>query len=258
MGKRIDLTGQTFGDWIVLKADPNHIPSKEWYYLCQCQYCQEKTVRLVRSGDLRSGKSTNCGCRKREKLQERNKKTAKNITGQYFGYLEAIEPTEKRQNTYVVWKCICHNCGKIHYATVHDLLKGHTISCGCATMSCGELKIKQLLEENNIPFIQEYSFNDCIFPDTNSKGYFDFFVNNNYIIEFDGSQHFSSMKYNNCGWNTQENHLKIKEHDKVKNNYCFIHDIPLIRIPYTHYKNINIEDLQLETTKFLVKENYGN
>ena len=29
MGKRIDLTGQTFGDWLVLKADPNHIPSKE-------------------------------------------------------------------------------------------------------------------------------------------------------------------------------------------------------------------------------------
>jgi len=30
---------------------------------------------------------------------------------------------------------------------------------------------------------------------------------------------------------------------------------PLIRIPYTHYNNIIIDDLLIETSDFIVKEN---
>jgi hypothetical protein len=40
--------------------------------------------------------------------------------------------------------------------------------------------------------------------------------------------------------------------DMEKNQYCYTHNIPIIRIPFTHYNKLNIEDLILETTSFLI------
>ena len=52
--------------------------------------------------------------------------------------------------------------------------------------SLGEEKIKLLLLKYNIFFEQEKTFENCRFPNTNKKARFDFFVDNKYIIEFDG------------------------------------------------------------------------
>ena len=93
-------------------------------------------------------------------------------------------------------------------------------------------------------------FNDCRFLDTNNYARFDFFINNQYLLEFDGIQHFESFGY---GWFTSEAHQKIIEHDNFKNQWCKEHNIPLIRIPYTHLKRLCLEDLKLETSKFLVE-----
>lgn len=120
------------------------------------------------------------------------------------------------------------------------------------TISKGELAIKTILGQNNIDFQQEATFPTCIFPDTKQLARFDFYVNNKYLIEFDGSQHFLPMQYNNCGWNTEENFKKTQEHDKIKNQWCKDNNIPLIRIPYTHYDKICIEDLKLETSNFII------
>jgi hypothetical protein len=41
-------------------------------------------------------------------------------------------------------------------------MSGNTLSCGCLkNNSHGELKIAQILDENNIPYIREYTFKDC-------------------------------------------------------------------------------------------------
>ena len=40
--------------------------------------------------------------------------------------------------------------------------------------------------------------------------------------------------------------------ENIKNEYCIKHNIPLIRIPYTHYENLKIEDLLLNTTTFKI------
>lgn len=46
----------------------------------------------------------------------------------------------------------------------------------------------------------------------------------------------------------------IRKRDLEKNNFCFTNNIPIIRIPYN--KNFGIEDLILETSRFiLTKEN---
>lgn len=96
--------------------------------------------------------------------------------------------------------------------------------------SKGEAQIAKILKENNIQFEQQKTFQDCRFPDINALARFDFYVNNKYIIEYDGLQHFIATEQ---GWNTSENLLKVQKHDEFKNNWCKQHNIPIIRIPYT-------------------------
>lgn len=52
--------------------------------------------------------------------------------------------------------------------------------------------VRRLLENSNISFEQEKTFKDCISPTTNSHFRFDFYVDNKYLIEFDGKQHYVS------------------------------------------------------------------
>lgn len=40
----------------------------------------------------------------------------------------------------------------------------------------------------------------------------------------------------------------------LKNEYCFKNNIPIIRIPYTHYSELELKDLLLETSQFIIKE----
>lgn len=45
---------------------------------------------------------------------------------------------------------------------------------------------------------------------------------------------------------------KTQEHDKIKNEYCKQHNIPLIRIPFTEINNLNINMLKPETSIYLL------
>jgi hypothetical protein len=74
--KLIDLTGKRFGRWTVLAIHPKRMRYGRrrhavifWYCACACG-----NKRIVTGGSLRSGNSTNCGCRTREKTRERNTK----------------------------------------------------------------------------------------------------------------------------------------------------------------------------------------
>ena len=55
---------------------------------------------------------------------------AKDLTGQRFGKLVALRPTDERINGRVVWECQC-DCGNTHYAPGRDLVNGRVKSCGC-------------------------------------------------------------------------------------------------------------------------------
>ena len=55
---------------------------------------------------------------------------AVDIFGQKFGKLTAIEPTDKRVDGKIVWRCVC-SCGNEVFATAKDLRSGNTKSCGC-------------------------------------------------------------------------------------------------------------------------------
>lgn len=67
----IDLTGQIFGEWTVLRRAESNGKSQT-YWICRC-VCDVE--RAVSGGSLRDGKSTNCGCRRnlKNKLRLRKK-----------------------------------------------------------------------------------------------------------------------------------------------------------------------------------------
>lgn len=236
MSRLIDLTGKKFGRFTVIKREKNNSHGQAMWE-CECE-CGKRKV--VAGYNLRNGNSQSCGCLKNELIAEKGKQNAVDLTNKRFGKLVAIEPTEKRSNTHIVWKLKC-DCGNIHYACTSDLRKGHVQSCGCEK-SIGELKISQLLVEYNIPFERQKTFDSCRKEDTNRPLFFDFFVNSQYLIEFDGIQHFES----GSNWNTQERFERQKEYDEIKNKWCKENDIPLIRIPYWKLNTLTIEDLLLK------------
>ena len=108
------------------------------------------------------------------------------------------------------------------------------------------MKIEKILKENSIFFETEKSFDSCIFEDTKYPARFDFYVNQKYLIEFDGIQHFQETNF------FSQNLSFYQRHDQYKNQWCKENNIPLIRIPYTHLKNICLEDLLLETSNFII------
>lgn len=81
-----------------------------------------------------------------------------------------------------MWMFQC-DCGNKKEIEGNSVTRGNTLSCGCLKQSHGELIIEALLNKNKIPFVKEkYLFN---YP-TGDKALFDFYVNNKYLIEFDG------------------------------------------------------------------------
>jgi len=62
----IDMTGRQCGDWLVLKQAGNDAKGRAlWTCRCVCG-----VERPVSGGDLRSGKSANCGCKKAERAAQ--------------------------------------------------------------------------------------------------------------------------------------------------------------------------------------------
>ena len=239
MGRKIDLTGQTFGKLTVLEEAQERNKSGSVCWVCQCECGNIVTV----SGDnLRRNHTKSCGCQKKESAQKR----VIDLTGQRFGMItvkqKAVNPYKNR-HTY--WLCDC-DCGKTNILIDGANLKsGRTQSCGCINYSIGEQNIEFLLKENNISYIKEFKFNDL------GLYRFDFYLPEyNRLIEFDGKQHFQE-----CGgvWDKNDNLKQRQERDKIKNQYALDNNIDLIRIPYWERDNITID--YILGNKFLIKEN---
>ena len=234
MSKMIDLTNQKFNYWTVLKRVENNSRG-ETMWLCQCQCGKQK---IVNGYSLRKGTSKSCGCLQK-KIASQN--AFKDLTNKKFGHLLVLKFFKQDKNKKSIWECQCDCDGKtIIYVRGSDLLSGKTQSCGCIK-SRGEEKIAKILKQNNIPFEKEKTFNSCRYPDTNGLARFDFYVDNNYIIEFDGIQHFQPS------YDTLQPgaFLLTKKHDEYKNNWCKENNIPLIRINYSQLKNLKMEDLKI-------------
>lgn len=243
---KTDLKNKIFGFWRVIEYDAEKSKKqKNACWICECQLCGN--VSSVRGSTLRTGKSTKCdSCNKH--------KVTTDETGNIYGLLK-VKQFSQTKNNRKMWLCECE-CGNLIEVSTTDLRDGSVKSCGkCPNReSHGEYTIRKILELANITYKKEYVFPDLIY-DTGHKPRFDFYIENgNYVIEYDGIQHF---QHDSCksSWNTKENLEKTQARDKIKNDYCFSHDISIIRIPYTvPLSNITLEDLQPKTSKYLIKK----
>lgn len=103
--------------------------------------------------------------------------------------------------------------------------------CGLCSQSKSEVAIRKHLQKLGLEFIPEMKFEQC-----KNKTHlpFDFYVNGQFIIEFDGEQHFKSVEF--FGGNVA--FKKRQLHDKIKTDFCFDYHIPLLRISYDCIKDI--------------------
>ena len=220
-----DLTNKRFNRLVVIERIPN---SSKWKCLCDCG-----NIVITTTNHLNTGHTQSCGCLQKDIVHNM---FFKNLTGQRFGMLVVERLDIERSTTkdkYYICQCDCGTKKSIHQG---NLMSG-TISCGCLRMSRGEYKISQLLKEYNIPFIQEYTFDTCINPKTNRKLRFDFYVDNKYLIEYNGKQHYTQES----GWDEPIEDIQFR--DQIKIQWAYENNIPLIIIPYEKYDNLTIDDL---------------
>lgn len=222
-----NLIGKRFGRLIVIERLPS---SSKWKCLCDCG-----NVIITNTNHLNQGHTQSCGCLQKDKASETH---FKNLTGKRFGMLtvEGLDVSKSSSKAkFYICKC---DCGQKKVINQSSLLRG-TISCGCSRMSHGEFKIAELLKSYNISFTQEQIFSTCINPKTGKCLRFDFYVNNSYLIEYNGIQHYNA----NQGWD--ESLEDIQYRDNIKIEWAKNNNIPLIIIPYTKYDTLTIDDLLL-------------
>ena len=259
MGKPIDLTGQRFGKLVAVRRLDE---KKRRIFLWECQ-CDCGNICKVDVSSLRSGNTKSCGCGKYDGLKKyNNEQSEKNKIpiGTRFGKLTVIEDIGFRQQVEGHqrrwYKCQC-DCGKTKEVMGNLLKEGKVSSCGlCNLNSVGEYNIIKVLEENHIPFLHDTYYQPLI-EETERKLRFDFIIfdDTSYstpirFIEFDGRQHKFGPDTSYWG-RTTDTLETIQERDRIKNQFCLSHNLPLVRIPYSKANTIYLEDIMGD--KYLVK-----
>ena len=117
-----DLTGKHFGDLTVIGKSEKATANRGVWWKCQCSCgnaCEILGTLLV------MGRKTHCGCKTVKK------QPISDITGQKFGRLTALYPTDGRTaKGSVLWHCRC-SCGNEVDVSYNDLLYTNVKSCGC-------------------------------------------------------------------------------------------------------------------------------
>lgn len=243
MPKLIDETGNKYGDLVVIERAENHVnPSGKIrvQWLCKCS-CGNKVIVLGES--LRKERTKSCGqCgRNIRNREEASDNLTKEMIGKTYGFLKVLKlgeyesTSENKRRRKVVCECLL--CGNIIEVRTNYLKSGDITSCGKHNKSRGEIYVRDFLKLNNYIFREEYIFSDLI--DRNPLR-FDFVIldkENRIIgcIEIQGSQHYDDKN----GWYN----LDTVKHDRMKEEYCYKNNIPLLILDYS--KGQNKTDFQL-------------
>jgi hypothetical protein len=147
-------------------------------------------------------------------------------------------------------ECFCET----NYSTTFtDFKNFNHIRCRKCTnqMSKGEILIEEYLNNSNLLFELQYTFEDLKADNARHLLKFDFAIfndNNITLVEFDGKQHYIPVDY----FGGIDAFKVLQSNDARKNEYCTLNNINLIRIPY--YEINNIEKI-LNTTLNLNQDN---
>lgn len=148
------------------------------------------------------------------------------------------KPEEYLPNSMQVVWWICKDCGDIWKSNINN--RHYGTGCPKCSESKGEKRIKEICKLYNIPFDKQYTFDNLIGV---GGGLLKFDVpifwdeektKLRILIEFDGEQHFKWIK----GWLSKKDFKETQHHDRLKNEYCKKNNIPLLRIKYDQFDNI--------------------
>lgn len=218
---RVDNIGEKFGRLTILDILWDDGRAKA---VCKCD-CGNDYIGV--KSDIVSGHTKSCGCLWLESISDAN---TKDWTGCVSDYgVEFLHQDHMNASGQWLWKCRCGICGNTFTALPAKVNNGHITSCGCRIQSSGEEYIKRLLEDYNISFIPQYKFDNC---KLKYALRFDFAITSNNqilgLIEYDGKQHFEPIEF----FGGEDGFKKTQERDEIKNTYCKLHNIPLLRLPY--------------------------
>ena len=168
-----------------------------------CGVCGKKQINISNGNQITQ-----------EEFIRRGKLVSENLTFERTIY------KSKRED--VIITCKLHGD---YISKAEMILKG----CGCpkCTISKGEQEVEKWLISKGIEYITQKTFKDCVYK---KQLPFDFYLPAyNLCIEYDGKQHYQSVEFFGGQEGFQNRVLK----DIIKDNFCRISGIQLLRISYT-------------------------
>lgn len=204
-------------------------------FLCKKHGIQTMTIKEF----LRAKRCHLCSWEELGNSRRHDTEYIKSVIESYNGN-EWLNPDEYIGATVKNLKIKCGLCGQTYVTSFNSYATDSVAQRKCFSCSCreskGEVIIRKFLEDNHIAFEREKSFFDC--RDVKPLP-FDFYLSEyNLLIEFDGQHHFENRGFGNLE--------KTQRHDRIKNEYCKLHNINLLRIPYWQGSQIeNIISKQL-------------
>ena len=168
-------------------------------------------------------------------------------------------PNRRKKKDGVVYisklfRCKCYLCGKIHEFNSEDfkiINHGYNggyysdVFCDCHVISSFQWRTVLILQENNVPYRVEVSFEDLLGEKGNPLRY-DFAILNpdgstKCLVECQGKQHYEI----GGGFGGYDRLAARQKRDEQKREYARNHHVLLVEIPYT----INTYDKQVEFMK---------
>lgn len=152
----------------------------------------------------------------------------------------------KSARTKLEFQC---SCGESYFIKLNHLVYQSKTRCNrCSKkQSQSSYDTEQICIKYNFNYKLEYLFDNC---KNKRRLPFDCAILDSLnevkiLIELDGKQHFEPVRFNGMQDEIAlETYKYTKNNDKIKDKYCIDNKIPLLRIPYWAFNNI--EDILLE------------
>lgn len=134
----------------------------------------------------------------------------------------------KSSQNKAVFRC---QCGREFERSIYKWMDGRDVCPNCSQLQSSYERIfENYLIQHGIKYKTEYRFNNC--RDIKPLP-FDFYLSEfDCLIEIDGAQHFEPVRFGNDKNATDKRFELQQKHDKIKDDYCNIHGIPLLRLSY--------------------------
>jgi hypothetical protein len=184
-----------------------------------------------------NGLLNSCGCPECGRIASNKNSTKTNET--FVHQLALVNPDVIPLQEYIqaktqIW-VTCKKCGHKWQVTPDNLLQGN--GCPECSMLKTERKLGEILVELGYSIERQKKYCDC---KDQLPLPFDIYLSDEHIlIEYQGEQHYRPVNFGGISdEEAEKNFLKTQQHDKIKSQYCYQNNIPLIYVPYWEKHNL--------------------